>query len=457
MKILIRSFCQAVLVLIFSLVVSQLPLSPAYAEENITITTYYPSPSGSYLDLNVQGTMLVGTGTPASSVSSRIEFSHNTSSSRSHWNIDQGGSPSSNNTTNPRLRFFTEPNSNSTGYERFVLDNTSMTFRNSTGVQRLLVNDSHILYTSGATDVGDFILRAATIDTGDPGDIIFQRGNSPYSQLGRIWSMADGSRGIMRFSVSDDNNQPIEIRETGTGSWISPYKNDLHITRGNFFIDDALEWAGFCNRVVATIAIEALIMAAICSLIPVLCGMDIAENFVAEEDLAPGDVAVLNPLTGKIEKCQKPYDLKVVGIITSKPAMVLGSEIDKKKLQSVLTDIKEKSMEVSKKSATMKSEERQEYINKEMLQSQNCQGGQCMIKHEKGKRAVALVGTVPCKVDANFGAIGVGDLLTTSITPGYAMKAKIDSFDKIGTVIAKAVESMDAGKKGVIKVLVVQK
>jgi len=48
-------------------------------------------------------------------------------------------------------------------------------------------------------------------------------------------------------------------------------------------------------------------------------------------------------------------------------------------------------------------------------------------------------------------------LLTTSITPGYAMKAKIDSFDKIGTVIAKAVESMDAGKKGVIKVLVVQK
>ncbi len=38
--------------------------------------------------------------------------------------------------------------------------------------------------------------------------------------------------------------------------------------------------------------------------------------------------------------------------------------------------------------------------------------------------SVALAGTVTCKADASYGAIQVGDLLTTSPTPGHAMRAQ---------------------------------
>ncbi len=65
---------------------------------------------------------------------------------------------------------------------------------------------------------------------------------------------------------------------------------------------------------------------------------------------------------------------------------------------------------------------------------------------------VALVGKVNCKVDARFGAIEVGDLLTTSPRPGHAMKAG-DPTRAFGAVIGKALGDLDDGD-GMIPVLV---
>jgi len=48
-----------------------------------------------------------------------------------------------------------------------------------------------------------------------------------------------------------------------------------------------------------------------------------------------------------------------------------------------------------------------------------------------------LVGKVYCNIDAQYGAIEVGDLLTSSSTPGCAMKAS-DVFKAFGAVIGKA-------------------
>ena len=64
---------------------------------------------------------------------------------------------------------------------------------------------------------------------------------------------------------------------------------------------------------------------------------------------------------------------------------------------------------------------------------------------------IASVGSVvACKVDAGYGAIEIGDLLTTSPTPGHATR----SYDQApGTIVAKALEALDAGT-GVIQVLV---
>jgi len=63
---------------------------------------------------------------------------------------------------------------------------------------------------------------------------------------------------------------------------------------------------------------------------------------------------------------------------------------------------------------------------------------------------LAVVGIVLCKVSAENGPIGSGDLLVTSSTPGHAMR---DNNPQVGTVLGKALESLASGT-GVIKVLV---
>jgi hypothetical protein len=68
------------------------------------------------------------------------------------------------------------------------------------------------------------------------------------------------------------------------------------------------------------------------------------------------------------------------------------------------------------------------------------------------RRPLALVGKVFCKVDADFGAIAVGDLLTTSATPGHAMAA-LDSAKAFGAVIGKALQPLREGR-GLIPILV---
>lgn len=63
---------------------------------------------------------------------------------------------------------------------------------------------------------------------------------------------------------------------------------------------------------------------------------------------------------------------------------------------------------------------------------------------------VALLGTVLCKVDADYGAVAPGDLLVVSPTPGHAMRVR-DAAPP-GTVVGKALESLGSGR-GVIQVL----
>lgn len=68
------------------------------------------------------------------------------------------------------------------------------------------------------------------------------------------------------------------------------------------------------------------------------------------------------------------------------------------------------------------------------------------------RQAIALVGKVFCKVDARPGAIAVGDLLTTSDTPGHAMKAS-DPGRTPGAVVGKALRGLTDGT-GLIPILV---
>jgi hypothetical protein len=64
---------------------------------------------------------------------------------------------------------------------------------------------------------------------------------------------------------------------------------------------------------------------------------------------------------------------------------------------------------------------------------------------QEKRQPIALLGKVYCKVDAQYGAIEVGDLLTTSDTSGYAMKVS-DPFRGFGAVIGKALRPLAEGQ-----------
>lgn len=69
-----------------------------------------------------------------------------------------------------------------------------------------------------------------------------------------------------------------------------------------------------------------------------------------------------------------------------------------------------------------------------------------------GDIPVAIVGRVYCYVDADYGAVEPGDLLTTSPTVGHAMKVT-DFSQAQGTILGKAMTALDKGK-GLVLVLI---
>ncbi|MBK7353402.1 MAG: hypothetical protein IPI97_01265 [Nitrosomonas sp.] len=71
---------------------------------------------------------------------------------------------------------------------------------------------------------------------------------------------------------------------------------------------------------------------------------------------------------------------------------------------------------------------------------------------DRNRQPIALLGKVYCKVDAQFGAIEVGDLLTTSNTLGHAMKATHSEMAS-GSILGKALQSLKEGQ-GMIPILV---
>jgi hypothetical protein len=72
---------------------------------------------------------------------------------------------------------------------------------------------------------------------------------------------------------------------------------------------------------------------------------------------------------------------------------------------------------------------------------------------EAGERLpIALIGKVHCKVDADAAPIEIGDLLTTSATPGHAMKVS-EHGRALGAVIGKALQPFASGR-GMIPILV---
>ncbi len=123
---------------------------------------------------------------------------------------------------------------------------------------------------------------------------------------------------------------------------------------------------------------------------------DVAEYIHASETVEAGDVVILDATKSySVRRCDKPYDSAVAGVVSTDPTIMVGGLV-------------------------------------------------------KNGTPLALTGIVPCKVSSENGPIQAGDLLTTSSTPGHAMKA---TDKRAGTIIGKALESFSSAR-GVIQVLV---
>ncbi len=133
-----------------------------------------------------------------------------------------------------------------------------------------------------------------------------------------------------------------------------------------------------------------------------LVGADFAEGFDATASAVPGSVMVMDD-GGGLTVSTSAYDTKVAGVVSGAGDFRPGLLLD--------------------------------------------QAGE-----QAGRVPIALVGKVCVFVDANFGAVCVGDLLTTSPVPGHAMKAS-DPARAFGAVLGKAMQPLPEGR-GLIRVLV---
>src|ERR1051326_3893276 len=134
---------------------------------------------------------------------------------------------------------------------------------------------------------------------------------------------------------------------------------------------------------------------------------DVAEWVPADASLATGTVVVLDRhAANRVTASTRAYDTGVAGVVSAKPGVILGEA-----------------------------------------------------GAEKAK--IATTGRVRVKVDASHAAVGIGDLLVTRDTPGFAMKSEPlemhgRSFHQPGTLIGKALEPLAAGKGEILVLLSLQ-
>lgn len=135
-----------------------------------------------------------------------------------------------------------------------------------------------------------------------------------------------------------------------------------------------------------------------------LVNADCAEHFdiTGERSVEPGTVMIIDD-TGGLQHSERPYDKRVAGVIAGagnyRPAIILDNQ-----------------------------------------------------NSSSRRQPIALIGKAYCKVDAQYSPVEVGDLLTTSPTPGHAMKAD-DPLKAFGAVIGKALGPLREGL-GMIPILI---
>lgn len=214
-----------------------------------------------------------------------------------------------------------------------------------------------------------------------------------FSERGAgIQGVSNSHDGIIGISNATNKTGVIGLTSKGSNAvaGISSHKDGV----GGYFQNSA---GGVSLKVVGTADIGTLR----------ITGADLAEPFevAGADSIKPGTVMAIDTTQpGQLRVSTKAYDQKVAGVISGAGGINTGLTL---KQPGTLAD---------------------------------------------GAHPVALSGRVYCQVDASFGAIKPGDLLTTSNTPGHAMKVRNHTRAQ-GAILGKALTGLKSGK-GLVLVLV---
>ncbi len=235
----------------------------------------------------------------------------------------------------------------------------------------------------------------------------------PGSRLD-IKASSGSSAGGLRITSSTNDNQVITLQDATPGDQgqiaIRAGGSDKIVLRadGNTYFNGGNVGIGTTGNLLERLTVRGNILVQSvstgASVAEIGEGLDYAEGFNVTEDtdIEAGTVLVIDSYNpGKLTISRSAYDKKVAGIVAGANGMGSGVRL-----------------------------------------------GIGQFDYD-----VALAGRVYCNVDATEQAVQAGDLLTTSATPGYAMKAT--DYDRAhGAILGKAMQKLQQGQKAQILVLV---
>jgi hypothetical protein len=198
---------------------------------------------------------------------------------------------------------------------------------------------------------------------------------------------------------------------------------------------------------------------------------DLAEAFLSGEPLEPGDVVRIAPGSAQsVLRATGPGVGGVIGVVSTEPAIVMGggafsvealreswgsdvaemfaaqrAELEAAAMAVPNGLLERKDSLAQRVIATPALDENgtdyQAIYERDLAKFQGDLETEALrVFFERNFARVALAGRVPVKVDSSYGAIKIGDYLTSSPTPGFAMKATGP-----GPVIGVALEDFAGG------------
>jgi len=273
------------------------------------------------------------------------------------------------------------------------------------------------IFAGGQGADGDLVLRSAAGDdrirlngdgasawlggNGASGDVVVFAAGGDNVTVDEATIFLDGGNGNIRAGGSGTDGDVILRSDTGQDRIRMDAGNANIFVGGNGADGDILLFASTGDNVTtetATIHLNGDAGDII------LRNADCAEDFQVEDPTAalPGTVMVIGE-NEHLHVSQIAYDRRVAGIVagagTFRPGIVLG------RIPGVTNAV-----------------------------------------------PIALAGRIYCRVDAEYGPVGIGDLLTTSPTEGHAMRAA-DPAKAFGAVIGKSLGKLDHGR-GLVPMLV---